>query len=61
MWISSTRMSGSPFCRQAASVAPSVAGGHAIAALDTGSGGLRKNTEVAVFFARLRAPRARTR
>ena len=61
MWISSTRVSGSPFCRPAASVAPSVTGGHTFAALDTGSGGLRKNMGVGAFITRLRAPRARTR
>ena len=61
MWMSSTRVSGSPFRRQAASVAPSCPGGHTIAALDTGIGGLRKNRGVGVFITRLRAPRARTR
>lgn len=61
MWNSSTSMSGSPFCRQAATIAPSFTGGYVFAVLDAGIGGLRKNFGVSVFIARLRAPRVRTR
>ena len=61
MWNSSTSMSGSPFCRQAATIAPSFTGGHVFAVLDTGTGGLPKNAGASVFTARLRASRTRTR
>jgi hypothetical protein len=62
MWNSSTSMSGSPFCRQAATMAPSFIGDQDFAVLDTGIGGLRENVGVGiVVFTRLRAPRVRTR
>ncbi len=62
MWNSSMSMSGSPFCRQAATMAPSFIGGQVFAVLDTGIGGFRENSGVGVIvFTRLRAPRARTR
>ncbi len=61
MWNSSTSMSGSPFCRQAATIAPSIIGGHVFAVLDTGIGGFRENFGVGMPLMRLRAPRARTR
>ena len=62
MWNSSTSMSGSPFCRQAATMAPSFVGGQVFAVLDTGIGGFRENVGVGiVVFTRLRASRARTR
>jgi hypothetical protein len=61
MWNSSTCMSGSPFCRQAATIAPSRTGCQSFALLDAGIGGFRENTGVSVFNTRLRAPRARTR
>lgn len=62
MWNSSTSMSGSPFCRQAATMAPSFIGGQVFAVLDTGNGGVRENVGVGiVVFTRLRASRARTR
>jgi hypothetical protein len=58
---SSTSMSGSPFCRQAATIAPSIIGGHGFAVLDTGIGGFRENLGVSIFIERLRPPRVRTR
>lgn len=58
---SSTHTSGSPFCRQAASIAPALVEGQIFAALDAETGDLRKNNGVSVFITRLRAPRARTR
>lgn len=61
MWNSSIWMSGSPFCRQAATIASSIIGGSNFAVLDTGIGGLRKNVAVSVLSTRLRAPRVRTR
>ncbi len=62
MWNSSTSMSGSPFCRQAAAMAPSFVAGQVFAVLDTGIGGFRENVGVGIIvFTRLRAPRVRTR
>ena len=61
MWNSSTSMSGSPFCRQAATTASSFTEGHVFAVLDTGTGGLQKNAGASVFIARLRASRTRIR
>jgi hypothetical protein len=64
MWNSSTRMSGSPFCRQAATIAPFTTEALRLAIVDagiTGIGGLRKNSRGGVFITRLRAPRARSR
>ncbi|HEY7343050.1 MAG TPA: hypothetical protein VH591_19410 [Ktedonobacterales bacterium] len=62
MWNSSTSMSGSPFCRQAATSVPSLIGGQDFAVLDTGFGGFRENVGVGIIvFTRLRASRARTR
>ena len=62
MWNSSTSMSGSPFCRQAATMAPSFIGGQVFAVLDTGNGGFRENVGVGTLvFTRLRTSRARTR
>lgn len=57
MWNSSTLMSGSPFCRQAATIAPTLTGGRAFAVLGAGTGFLRKNDGVSGFITRLRAPR----
>lgn len=61
MWNSSTTMSGSPFCRRAAAIAPSRAECRCFVVLGTGIGGFRENAGVSVFNTRLRAPRARTR
>jgi hypothetical protein len=63
MWNSSTSMSGSPFCRQAATMAPSFIGGQVFAVLDTGNGGFRENVGVGIARTRLvvgfpRKPRA---
>ena len=57
MWHSSALMSGSPFCRQAATIAPTLTGGRAFAVLGAGTGFLRKNDGVSGFITRLRAPR----
>ncbi len=57
MWNSSALMSGSPFCRQAATIAPTLTGGRAFAVLGAGTGFLRKNDGVSGFITRLRAPR----
>lgn len=61
MWISSTSMSGSPFCRQAAVIAPSFTGGHVFAVLSAGTGSPRKNCGVSVFTTWLRVSRMRIR
>jgi hypothetical protein len=64
MWNSSTYMSGSPFCRQAATIAPSTSEGSYLAILGsgiTGIGGQRKNSRFSVSITRFRTPRARTR
>jgi hypothetical protein len=58
---SSTHMSGSPFCRQAATIAPTLSGGGAFAALGAGIGSFRENGGVGIRIARLRALRARSR
>ncbi len=57
MWNSSPCMSGSPFSRQAATIAPTLTGGRAFAVLGAGTGFLRKNDGVSGFITRLRAPR----
>jgi hypothetical protein len=57
MWNSSTCMSGSPFCRQAATIAPTLTGGRALAVLGAGTGFLRKNGGVSARIGRLRASR----
>jgi hypothetical protein len=57
MWNSSACMSGSPFCRQAATIAPTLTGGRAFAVLGAGTGSLRENGGVSGFITRLRAPR----
>ena len=61
MWNSSTLMSGSPFCRQAATSAPTLSGGGAFAALGAGIGLLRENRGGSVLSARLRVSRTRSR
>ena len=62
MWNSSTHMSGSPFCRQAATIAPNLTGGHAFAVLGAGTGLYHKNGGVGAFIGmRLRASRKRPR
>ncbi len=62
MWTSSAQMSGSPFCRQAASIAPTLTGGRAFAVLGAGIGSFHKNGGVGVFIgSRLRASRKRPR
>lgn len=64
MWHSSALMSGSPFCRQAATIAPSTSEGSHFAILGSGITGIgvpRKNSGLSVFITRLRTPRARSR
>jgi len=57
MWNSSACISGSPFCRQAATIAPTLTGGRAFAVLGAGTCSLRENGGVSGFITRLRAPR----
>ena len=62
MWNSSTCMSGSPFCRQAATIAPTITGGRAFAVLGAGIGSFPRNGGVGAFIGmRLRASRKRPR
>ena len=61
MWNSSTHMSGSPFCRQAATSAPTLSGGGALAILGAGIGSFRKNGGVGIRIVRLRVSRTRSR
>jgi hypothetical protein len=62
MWYSSALMSGSPFCRQAATIAPTLTGGRALAILGAGTGSFHKNGGASVFIGvRLRASRTRSR
>lgn len=46
MWNSSALTSGSPFCRQAATIAPTLTGGRALAVLGAGIGPFPRNGEV---------------
>ena len=62
MWNSSALMSGSPFCRQAATIAPTLTGGRALAVLGAGIGSFPRNGGVGAFIGmRLRASRKRPR